>query len=357
MPVESDDREHAEEAIECHEETDPLDENIYGLVLASLLRDGQDHVQNTGAGAEITGMGSMRILTSLAVYLIMLGIQVFLIYSTKTLITPPQVKSIRRLYSDYEQHMYTDADGVEHTYKSSNGFLRGRNGFFNPDQFDSFDSKSQICMLPMSQPKFIFCILWIWLVTVLKEFRDAGNKIIRLIAASLRENVEVVDKKEPDHVIVQFVQPVNVFICVVVVLLPKIVLCCYMAWLGSRWLVSTVGFSDVLLNAVALAFIFDLATLIYDAAVPYHTKEMVTSTRLPHLLSKDRWNFGNDFGTLLILVVAAVLAACYMFAPLSWGPFAQHVLPDYKWDVCGVCGEYLLALMNTDADPEADADL
>jgi hypothetical protein len=130
-----------------------------------------------------------------------------------------------------------------------------------------------------------------------------------------------------------------------------------MAWLGSRWLVSTVGFSDVLLNAVALAFVFELATLIYDAAVPYHTKEMVKSTRLPHVLSKDSENCRNTFGTLLLLVVAAALAACYMFAPLSWGPFAQHVLPDYKWDVCGVCGEYLLALMNTDADPEADADL
>merc|ERR1719335_918155 len=109
---------------EIEMESEPLPENVYGLVIASLIRDSHD-MHSHGM------IKFFRIIASLSVYLIMFSVQVFLIYSTKQLITPLSVKSIRQQYSQFEQWMYTDAvTGEEFLYNTSNGFMRGQDGHF-----------------------------------------------------------------------------------------------------------------------------------------------------------------------------------------------------------------------------------
>merc|ERR1712070_563372 len=85
-------------------------------------------------------------------------------------------------------------------------------------------------------------------------------------------------------------------VIIVLVLIPKILLCMYMMWLGARWLTATLGFGDVLLNAVALAFIYDLADLIYVAVVPFHTKFVATRTLMPHMSKAERETCCSMFG-------------------------------------------------------------
>lgn len=333
-------------------ESEPLPENVYGLVIASLIRDSHDmHTHGM--------IKFFRILASIGVYIIMFSVQVFLIASTKQLITPLNVKQIRGMYSKFEEHMYTDpVTGILHAHNTSNGFLRGDDGFFGGEsRFETLEQtiKDDICMVPMSQKWFLWCILWIWLVTVLKEVRDAVNKILRILAIQYHQmedgsEREVTLQENEDGVVEVQTMPCYIAaLCIVVVLIPKVLLCLFMAWLGCRWLTATVGFADVLLNALALGFIFDLADIIFVAAVPYHTRVMVTSTTLPHILKKERENCRNMFGMLMILVIAAVLAFTYMHGPLWMGPFSQHVLPEYKWDIADVCDEYLKEMMNTHA--------
>jgi hypothetical protein len=335
---------------EIEMESEPLPENVYGLVIASLIRDSHD-MHSHGM------IKFFRIIASLSVYLIMFSVQVFLIYSTKQLITPLSVKSIRQQYSQFEEWMYTDpVTGEEFLYNTTNGFMRGQEGHFGgPERFATMDDglKQQICMVPMSQFKFLWCILWIWLVTVLKEVRDAVNKILRILAIQCyhgAKDTEIKLEENADGVVeVQSMPCYIAALCIGVVLIPKVLLCLFMAWLGCRWLTATIGFADVLLNALALGFIFDLADIIFVAAVPYHTRVMVTSTTLPHILKKEKENCRNMFGMLSILVIAAVLAYTYMVGPESWGHLSQHVLPEYKWDIADVCSDYLLDMMNTHA--------
>merc|ERR1719161_2218973 len=67
---------------------------------------------------------------------------------------------------------------------------------------------------------------------------------------------------------------------------PRFIMNSVLLWLGMRWLTATLGFGDLLLNALALEFILNLSDLLFLTLVPYSGKMMVLGTFIPHV--------GND---------------------------------------------------------------
>jgi len=319
----------------------PLPETMYGLFIASLVRD--------TAEVDLHGpMKVVRMVIGFVLFVMTILLQVFLIVSTKTLITPKSVKEIREIYGRYEEVMYTDSSGVAHIANTTNGYARGVDGYFFAENFEKLSEAEQesICSIPFSQRLFIFCIIWIWLIRVSAEMRGTMNLLIRF--ASLRSTVGTQihnghDMQENDDGSVYvdgLPRCLKAFICIVV-LVPRICLSAWVAWMGCRWLSSTLGFNEVLMNALALAFIFELNELIFAATVPYHSKLLVSQTFIPHTASTEPENCRTMFGLLVVNIIAMVLAGLWIYGPLWMGPFSQHVLPDYKWDVAGVCTAYL----------------
>merc|ERR1712150_122710 len=99
-----------------------------------------------------------------------------------------------------------------------------------------------------------------------------------------------------------------------IVKLPQLFMCCYLLWLGSRGLLATLGFEDLLLNAMALEFILNLAQLLYLTLIPYRMKLTVQRTSLPQA------QHGNGMA-LLVFALSLAWVVGYMF----W----QQVLPEY----------------------------
>lgn len=319
----------------------PLPETMYGLFIASLIRD--------TAEVDLHGpMKFVRMVIAFALYLMTIILQIFLIVSTKTLITPKSVKEIREIYDIYERTMYTDSDGVAHITNSTNGYARGIDGFFVAENFANLGEAEQelICSVPFSQRAFIFCLLWIWLIRVTMEMRTTINLLIRFIClkttsgTSIHTGHSMVEGQDGTVNVDGLPCCLKLFIAFVV-LIPRICLSTFVAWMGCRWLAATLGFNEVLLNALALAFIFELNELIFMATVPYHSKVLVTHTVIPHTADKEPENCRTMFGLLIMNVVAAVLASSYLFGPLWMGPFSQHILPEYNWDVAVVCKKFL----------------
>jgi len=319
----------------------PLPETMYGLFIASLVRD----------TAEVDLHGPMkvaRMVIGFALMAMTMSLQVFLLISTKTLITPKSVKEIRKTYGAFEEVMYTDSSGVAHTVNSTHGYARGIDGYFFPENFEklSEDEKDLICSVPFSQRLFIFCIIWIWLIRVMQEMRGTMNLLVRFVCLRTTVGTKIHtghDMRENDDGTVYvdgLPKCLKAFICIVI-LVPRVCLSAWVAWVGCRWLSSTLGFNEVLLNALALAFIFELNELIFSATVPYHSKLLVSQTFIPHTSTTEPENCRTMFGLLIVNILAAALASLWMYGPLWMGPFAQHVLPDYRWDVAGVCTTYL----------------
>jgi hypothetical protein len=309
-------------------------------------------------------------------YFFVLWLQIYFVYMTKTVISPIEVGHIRRQYSEYERIMYMDGEGVSHTYVDNRGFLRGKDGFFNETNFDEMDDqfRMNICQVPLSNQAFLFTILITWFILILSELRNTINLALRTafgIAHRMSEKAQdfyddddtgIVFKEHPTDgrmIIMRVPLFTKVFI-IVIVQVPRLIMTVYLGWLGARWLTATTNFANVMLNSLALVLIFEVGMIVFAAAVPYHTKVMVTSTFVPHLNAKEPENPCRVFGMFLTLVVAVAVTAAWMYRIprndaldsvthvfMDDMRLHQEVLPQYNWDLKGVCGDYLKTMLDT----------
>jgi len=356
------DVEHDEEMIEI--ENLAMPEDMYGFALTSLFRDSR--MVAMGRGNQCVRQG--RLVASQAFILVCIFTQAFLLRETKQLVTSMHVYEIRNLYDVFEVHMYNEVkgdhmdvfDNPSHSWITVNGKHRGFKQFWHPENFDSLDeeTKDNICKISLSRPNFFMVILAVWSLTCLGEVKaccDMAYSVFWTPTISNFENSLVGDTtsaavlaKLPvalqqrtsalgpnEQLVVGITRLMRIYV-LTLILLPRLLITVVLLWLGCRWLLATVGFEDVLLNAVALEFILVLKDLVYNTVLPERNKKEVTNTSmLPFGRSlKERATPGRFFGSFTLFLGACLWVYLYVF-------YFQAVLPGYNWDVRGVCTAYL----------------
>lgn len=317
---------------------------VYGMAIAVFIRDSRRVALAASAELPTPAIRVMRFCLSLFVVYTLLAIQFWLAIETKRLVSPMSVHEIREVYSRFEEVMYTDSQGVSHTWLNSLGNSRGEAEWFDASNFDrlSLVEKEDICMIPLTMPSFTIVILCIWAITCMGEVR----KVLGLAGMVWRiPTVDTMaDSLSFDGVDVDAGEArVEGLTCLIrslilgTLLLPRFLLTVLLMWLGCRWLLATLGFSDLLLNSIALEFILLLQEMIYVALVPQHTMKETEGTFLP-ARTKSYANYNGYFNTFVFAVLAVLYVLSYFYV---W----QTVLVDYQWDVATVCESYLAELL------------
>jgi len=313
------------EAVECHPfgEVCDLPETIYGaaMMVACLLAQGKLGAMH-GVGATV--------MLGLVMNVVM---QSYVLYCTRVFITYPAVKQVRALYAHYHTEVWPD-------------------GVFSEEAWGDFDNAEQLCQMPFSQPLFFTAILLTWTGTCMVDIKET-LKFINLwwqlpTPTSTERGVDL--KKTDDGIMASSASGLVKFLVITFVLLPKLLIAMLLWWLGARWLSATPSFSNLLLNAVALAFITALSELIYQTLVPEDVMALVNTYKIKRLYDvdfeehkddheylqhlRDRvfvWRMLNMIGSLVLVVGI----------PFVYFRFLQQVLPDYKWDIHEVCETWL----------------
>lgn len=326
--------EEAEElkAQECGPEA--LEEDLYGLAIASIVRDSRSYCK----GFSTAGLMMARMGVAVMILVLTLILQIYLMASLKALVTSVAVNEIRDVYDRYQIIMY--GNDTSRMAVTANGFHRGREPYFNPKNFALLteEDKESVCQISLSQPTFFMTLLMIWTFTVVADIRKAVDYWFRIVRttptiSSMKDSMETVEGSEEEYVIVGITAPVKVALSVVL-FLPRILVDCYLLWLGCRWLCATPSFEDVILNAVALEFILVLNNVIFSTVVPLQSVIDTRNTQiLPHskevqpkastVLAAFSWGIASMVWVLL-----------YMY-------LLQAVLPQYRWDVRDVCIDFL----------------
>jgi hypothetical protein len=314
-------------------EPEPLDEDLYGVAVSSLIRD----IRKFMLGDDQIYLRFVRAAFSVLVLWFILAMQVFLIWQFKLLITQASVHKIRTAYSLYEKWMYEG-----NVTLSPNGFARGIVGHFNNAKFADLDqvvSKKFICSIPLSQPATTMGILAVWTLTVLADFRKICFFVdLLLVKMPTVRTVEEILTHEGKH---------TVMLCgltggfkgmlLFLLFLPRAAVDIVLLWLGCRWLLATARFEDLLLNAIALEFILLLKEMMYKAMVPKHTMLETRQFLVPHH-QQVRAGWSSYLGAFVWAAITASWVVAYIFK-------FQQVLPDYRWDIHSVCEDYLKVLM------------
>jgi len=313
---------------------EPLPEGIYGFVMASLIKDSAD-MKVHGA------LRPLRIFSAFTLFSLMFILQMFLIIQTKRLVTPGQVANAREVYGMFEATMYTDDSGVQHTWNTSFGYPRGHDGFFNEKNFAKLGREEQrtVCRIPLSQPWFLFSVLFIWALTCLHHVRRSVNLALRFVAIPTidRHDITVSELRSMADGSGDEVVGLPCWLKVALIVFvqsPRVLMSFFLMCLGARWLTATLGFGEVLLNGLALEFILNLSEILYNATVPYHSQLLVRRLFIPHVSKVEPENCRTMFGMIVVAVVAAIMVLLYM-------TIFQQVLPSYRWDVNEVCRSFL----------------
>jgi hypothetical protein len=312
-----------------------FDEDVYMMSIALTARDWQA----LSKGCKDPGLPAFRMIYTIALVIITITLQGLLLYTTKTLVTPQAVASIRESYDAYEIHMY---GGEANTRTLYTGKHRGNPGYFQPELFESLDdtTKGAACQIPFSQLKFLVLVLLIWSFTCVAQLGRCCTYVWNLVVmlptiSSMSDALvfEKVGKPRRKRTIVGLTAGAKMsmlfFIC-----LPWFASTCYLCWLGCRWLTATASFADFIANGMALEFILQFKSLIYYAVCSERTKRDLQTTRHSPPVKYEDAGYFTYFNTLFWGGIAVLWVYLYIF-------HFQHVLPEYQWDVHVPCTPYL----------------
>lgn len=335
-------RQHSDSDITdyLHTSDERMPAGVYGMAVAVFIQDSRRMLLARQKMGTFPMARMVRLAVSVWMVYSLLLMQFWVTMETLFLVTPLSVHAIRETYNRYETVMYRDSDGTSHTYKNRVGNARGIDGYFNAKNFEALtsDEKDTVCMIPLTVPSFTLVILLIWALTCMGEVRRVLSlwtmvyDLPRVDSMMDSLSFEGVNPDAGESRVVGITVYMKTFICGGV-LLPRLLMALVLLWLGSRWLLATTGFGDVLLNSIALDFILLLQDMVYMVLVPRHTQVETEGTIVPtgSRSSAEVWRFLNTFGYAAAAVVF-VLTYFYLW---------QQVLIDYKWDVKQVCQQFL----------------
>jgi len=269
-------------------------------------------------------------------------VQLYVLFTVKTFVTSPAVRSIRMVYDEYQKTMYHG-----HVQDSGFGFALGIGGptgkYFDPSQFDTLsgDMKGSVCLIPFSQPGYLSVILLVWMLSVIGELRQCATLGQWLYDIPNVDGLEdMVDERGPDtHIVVGLPRMMKTGITCIV-LIPRSLTAILLAWLGCRWLTATMDFTEVLINCIALEFVIKLNGLIYTQLVSDRSKRDNRNLKMDM-----EHNHGARPSAF-----AFVGTAAWAFGAIAWIyvyiNFLQLVLPGYQWDVRGPCTPWVKERFN-----------
>mmetsp|Transcript_23334 Transcript_23334/g.51279 ORF Transcript_23334/g.51279 Transcript_23334/m.51279 type:complete len:404 (+) Transcript_23334:261-1472(+) len=299
-----------------------LPQNIYGATMMAIFRSSQN---STTTVYGLTGCVFIGLLLNT-------GMQFYILYCTKKYICFPSVQYTRKLYAEFQELAFDE------------------NHILLDNWQEMFDKADELCQLPLSQPFFYTSILVIWTATCWIDLAESLHFLRRIWSLDNPQNrARTVGCLHTDeHIIVTELSRWSKAIISSTVFAPKILVLIYLWWLGARWLTSTLSFQDMLLNAVALAFITEMDELVYLVMIPDDIQALVGLYKLKRQAAVDLLKAIDDGDHKLvselrdrkfrfrIMTMLASLAFVTLL-PTAYIHYLQHVLPDYKWDVHGPC--------------------
>jgi hypothetical protein len=154
---------------------------------------------------------------------------------------------------------------------------------------------------------------------------------------NMKESCEETPETGDEAVIVVGLTTVVKVLIVILILIPRFIVSCVLLWLGCRWLCGTMGFSDILQNAVCLEFILMLKNIFYTTMAPHHNKVETRNTLVLPSQNKQSPNPSAYLGAF----AWGILSLLWVFLYIE---VFQQVLPEYNWDIHDACEDYLTSI-------------
>ena len=216
-------------------------------------------------------------------------------------------------------------------------------GNFMKDRWEDYDGKDDLCEIAMTSKWFFLATLFLWFMTMLKEFVTCANLIKDINSVPMCDFAdEMLMRNEDDKRFIVALTPMVRRALQLLVIVPKFCTATLLLYLGGQWLTATTQFEDLVMNAVAMEFVLQIDEYLYDVLLPMAYRAQVENIDFllpPREREGQAWQRRQDLmagyrTSALFFCTAVVLVLIY-------GHLLQNVLPSTLHDVKTRCDLYL----------------
>jgi hypothetical protein len=282
-----------------------------------------------------------RMLRSMFVmicYVLNIGLQVGLLYFIATMVMLPAVRRYQELYKGFHVNAF---DGE----------------IYDDTKFDAMgDDRKPTCELSLNEPFFIAAILFLWTAQMVDELRSIYRLCLQISAlppvpGGLPSEQMAVETTEGEG---HFEQTLNLFCCCdmltrfmiwTFVLIPRFVIAITLLLLGCTWLIASDDFGNLILNALALAFVTDIDETIFGSFLPPILADKIGDFRIAQpLIRPGEEHLSDEEREQKDIMRVYKRSAFFLFLTAGFVVVFvafQPVIPHFLWDVTQVCEEFL----------------
>lgn len=307
--------------------------DVWGATTYVIVKDFADM-----AMGEIMLENVLRVTMVLLVLATNLFFQFMFLYWIGYLVMLPNIKAIQETYRSYHQVAWNGTH-------------------FRQQAFDDLgDEREKVCEMAISTALFMWACIFLWVARCMHEFRliyrrkrsiDLLPDLPSGIAATHMVHelkVQIGDLLEEKKAMLVCMNRLT-YLCVhILIFVPRIIISTCLLFMGTAFLTATESFSELILNSLALAFIFDIDELFFQCFLPDRIRKNLERTKIvspseEHLTHLSGKALDAADVKRVYLRSAVVLLITFSFVCIWF--LVQPILPGYQFDVADKCSGYL----------------
>eukprot|EP00933_Yihiella_yeosuensis_P082082 TRINITY_DN95829_c0_g1_i1.p1 TRINITY_DN95829_c0_g1~~TRINITY_DN95829_c0_g1_i1.p1 ORF type:complete len:395 (+),score=38.16 TRINITY_DN95829_c0_g1_i1:127-1185(+) len=236
-----------------------IPEDAYGAGILAIVRDIVCIQEGPSWSDEEVQLKMIQASFALLLMTMNLGMQFSLLYFIYIYVVTPSVNHVQSQYGNFHA-MAFDKDGV-----------------FQPDLWEKFPNKSELCQIGMSNPVFYCLVVFLWVLLIIREFRVTERlaRDILVTVPSCERRANMCRQKDGKIQIIALTTSSRVLL-VVCVVIPKFLICGVLMWLGCEWLTATTSFTDLVMNSIAMEFVTRIDENLYETILPVAHRNQVS---------------------------------------------------------------------------------
>mmetsp|Transcript_54008 Transcript_54008/g.94825 ORF Transcript_54008/g.94825 Transcript_54008/m.94825 type:complete len:491 (+) Transcript_54008:88-1560(+) len=247
-----------------------------------------------------------------------------------------------------------NVSGIQETYKEFHSVAFNHSGVFDIQGFHSLgEHRKKLCQMAITKRGFLSVCIFLWISTCVRELKDDFRrwqlfKLLPKLPAGVAPTHMVYQLSMHKMWIVCLSDATRTWLCVLV-FIPRFMVAVCLLVIGAVFLSASQSFTDLILNSLAMEFIFNADDIIFEVFLPSKLRTNLdqTTVRPPdaqdilNLTDNERVdaNIKRDYSSHILLLI------CVIIFLVAWHSF-QPIIPDYEYDVGSNCIAYLNAVSN-----------
>lgn len=302
-----------------------IPEDTYGAAILTIVKETQEIYRQHNDQGCVDAL--MRAMFAMALLVFNLVLQFCLLGFMEWQVVGPAVHHVQTRYKEFHTMAY-DIDGS-----------------FRADLWASYEGKSELCQIVMTNRPFLCSILFIWTTAILQEFRLTENlvgSLFRMPSCVHGGAMMLVEHGEDRSTIVALTSQtrtlVLVFVCI-----PKFAISVYMLALGYRWLSACTSFENLVMNTVSMSFVLHIDEMLFNTFLPAAYRKLVADIDFFFEESLDECEQSSKSQWVSYAASTMYLLVAFIFV-LLYVVLLQEILPSDLTDVRHHCHRYMSSL-------------